>query len=64
MISGARRWRRRFVSGAIFFYKNPLFVVLITYAEVLPVGLIVAFVSALILKRKTPRASPAVWGKV
>jgi hypothetical protein len=41
-------------------YKNPLFVVLITYAEVLPVGLLVAFVSALILKRKTPKTSPAV----
>jgi hypothetical protein len=37
-------------------YGNPLFVVLITYFEVLPVGLIVAFVSALILKRK-PKAS-------
>lgn len=33
-------------------YKSPLFVILITYAEVLPVGLIVAFVSSLILKRK------------
>jgi hypothetical protein len=33
-------------------YKNPLFVVVATYAEVMPVGLIVAFVSALILKRK------------
>ncbi|MCA0229813.1 MAG: DUF4199 domain-containing protein [Bacteroidetes bacterium] len=33
-------------------YKNPLYVVLITYTEVLPVGLIVALVSALILKRK------------
>lgn len=33
-------------------YKNPLFVVLITYAEVVPVGLVVALVSALILKRK------------
>ena len=33
-------------------YKNPLFVVLITYAEVLPIGLIVALVSALVLKKK------------
>lgn len=33
-------------------YKSPFFVVLITYAEVLPVGLVVAFVSSLILKRK------------
>ena len=33
-------------------YKNPLFMILITYSEVLPVGLMVAFVSSLILKRK------------
>ena len=33
-------------------YKSPLYVTLITYTEVLPVGLIVALVSALILKRK------------
>ncbi|MEZ4722959.1 MAG: DUF4199 domain-containing protein [Flavobacteriales bacterium] len=33
-------------------YQNPLFVVLITYAEVLPLGLVVAFVGSLILKRK------------
>lgn len=32
-------------------YRNPLFVILLTYAEVLPVGLVVAFVSSLVLKR-------------
>lgn len=33
-------------------YKNPLFVVLITFVEVLPIGLIVALISAAVLKRK------------
>ena len=38
-------------------YKTPVFVALITYFEVLPVGLVVAFISSLILKRK-PREMP------
>jgi len=39
-------------------YKSPFFVILISYAEVLPIGLVVAFVSSLILKRK-PTIAPA-----
>ncbi len=38
-------------------YENPLFVVLISYFEVLPIGLVVAFVSSLILKKKPQNPS-------
>ncbi|MHA4895399.1 DUF4199 domain-containing protein [Pedobacter sp. PWIIR3] len=38
-------------------YKSPLLVVLITYAEVLPIGLVVALISALILRRQMPTDS-------
>lgn len=34
-------------------YKMPVMVVLLTYMEILPVGLVVAIISALILKRRT-----------
>jgi hypothetical protein len=34
-------------------YKNPLFNAMMTYVEILPVGLVVTLISSLILKRKT-----------
>jgi hypothetical protein len=39
-------------------FENPVLAILLTYSEVLPVGLIVALVSALILRKK-PKQSPA-----
>ncbi len=40
-------------------YKSPIMVILLTYMEVLPIGLIVTIISALILKRKTNPTSGA-----
>lgn len=40
-------------------YKNPLINAMLTYVEILPVGLIVTLISSLILKRKTRPAMPA-----
>ena len=40
-------------------YKNPFFNALLTYSEILPVGLIVSVISAIILKRKSREAMPA-----
>jgi hypothetical protein len=36
-------------------YKNPFWVVVLTYLEVLPLGLVVAFISALVLRRKSDK---------
>lgn len=33
-------------------YKNPLFVIIVSYAEVLPIATVIALISAFILKRK------------
>jgi hypothetical protein len=43
-------------------YKNPFFNAMMTYAEILPVGLVVTLVSSLILKRRsaTPAAPASV----
>lgn len=41
-------------------YQNPIFVILISYAEVLPIGLLVALVSSFFLRKKrTPPESVA-----
>lgn len=39
--------------------KPPLYIILITYFEVLPAGLVVALISAAILKRKKPLETAA-----
>ncbi len=41
-------------------YRNPLFNAMMTYMEILPVGLLITLIAALILKRKTVRAGQAM----
>ncbi|HYC29945.1 MAG TPA: DUF4199 domain-containing protein, partial [Chitinophagaceae bacterium] len=40
-------------------YQNPFFCAMITYTEILPVGLLISLIAALILKRKVARAEVA-----
>ncbi|WP_413669992.1 hypothetical protein ACEN9X_08680 [Mucilaginibacter sp. Mucisp86] len=44
------------MAGYVNMYKSPFGVIVLTYMEILPVGLVIALIAALILKRKN--ASP------
>ena len=41
-------------------YNNPLFVTLMTYMEILPVGLLISIIAALVLKRKQAKENISI----
>jgi len=49
MIEAQQKEMREFAE----MYKNPLFVALFTYMEILPVGILVSLIAALVMKRKS-----------
>jgi hypothetical protein len=44
------------MASFVTMYKNPFFNAMMTYVEILPVGLVVTLISSLILKRKTVKS--------
>jgi hypothetical protein len=42
------------LQASMSMYKSPFGVVMFTYLEILPVGLVVAVITALILKKRSP----------